>query len=125
MSKETETKEGVEAAWDFWLSQHDISTPEIIKEAIKESFRAFLNDNSEAPQGKRVPLPWSTIRCGMVVRDLREATRSMCVTEMTGMTIFAGRGCAWSHGDFTRLEYLDGATWKPLWTVEAGEEKNR
>lgn len=38
---------GVTDAWDFWLSQHDISTPETIQRAIFESFQKWASDNEE------------------------------------------------------------------------------
>ncbi len=47
MAKDPDTKKGVEAAWDFWLSQHDVSVPEIIKEAVKEAFGAWLNAHTD------------------------------------------------------------------------------
>lgn len=42
MSKQTETSKGVESAWDFWISQHPISVADIIEEAVKKSFAAWL-----------------------------------------------------------------------------------
>jgi len=42
MTKDTDAKKGVEAAWDFWLSQHDVSVPDIIEMAIKETFGGWL-----------------------------------------------------------------------------------
>ena len=32
-------------AFDFWLSQHDISFPEILGRAIEDSFRVWLMNN--------------------------------------------------------------------------------
>ncbi|MFG2870999.1 hypothetical protein [Streptomyces sp. NPDC048338] len=34
-------------AWDFWLSQHDISTPELIETAVKEATSAWLDANTD------------------------------------------------------------------------------
>lgn len=46
-SRINSTKEGVEAAWDFWLSEHPISIPEIIQAAIKEAFEKWLDENRD------------------------------------------------------------------------------
>jgi len=42
MTKDTDAKKGVESAWDFWLRQHDVSVPDIIETAIKETFDTWL-----------------------------------------------------------------------------------
>lgn len=48
MSPEREaTRKGVSDAWDFWLSQHDISTPELIEAAVKEATSAWLTANTD------------------------------------------------------------------------------
>ncbi len=38
---------GVSEAWDFWLSQHDVSTPECIVEAVGQAFTGWLNTHSD------------------------------------------------------------------------------
>jgi hypothetical protein len=44
VSKEHDaTRKGVQDAWDFWLSQHDISTPETIELAVRDAFKQWLN----------------------------------------------------------------------------------
>lgn len=40
-------KAGVAEAWDFWLSQHDISVPEIIKDAVRKSMSSWLDDHAD------------------------------------------------------------------------------
>jgi len=34
-------------AWDFWLSQHEISVPEAIEDSIKTTFKQWLDDNRD------------------------------------------------------------------------------
>lgn len=46
-AKEKAAVEGVERAWDFWLGQHPVSVPEIIEEAIKKAFAAWLDEHSD------------------------------------------------------------------------------
>lgn len=38
---------GVADAWDFWLSQHDISTPELIEAAVEKSVSGWLAAHSD------------------------------------------------------------------------------
>lgn len=47
MSKDTDTSRGVEKAWDFWLSQHDVSVPELIEAAIERSVLRWMDSNTE------------------------------------------------------------------------------
>lgn len=47
MSRETETKKGVEAAFDYWLASHDVSTPNLIELAIRTAFTNWLEKNNE------------------------------------------------------------------------------
>lgn len=77
----------------------------------------------ETTPGKRVPLPWSTIKCGMTIRDEADKLRSMTVLEMSDTTLWCGRGACRNRADFTSTEYLDGNEWKPLWTEEPGGER--
>ena len=76
----------------------------------------------EATPGKHVPLPWSTIKCGMVVRYpssvdttwlILRASSNYCTTECK---VLCDR-------DLLAMEHLDGSTWKPLWTEESGIER--
>lgn len=43
MTKESAARQGVSDAWDFWLSQHPISVPELIKDAVKEAVTEWLD----------------------------------------------------------------------------------
>jgi hypothetical protein len=38
---------GVSDAWDFWLSQHDISVPEIIELAVNQAVAAWFDDHTD------------------------------------------------------------------------------
>jgi hypothetical protein len=40
-------EKGVRDAWDFYLSQHDISTADHIEDALMKSFRRWLDDNED------------------------------------------------------------------------------
>ncbi|MDN5853366.1 MAG: hypothetical protein L0K86_11075 [Actinomycetia bacterium] len=40
-------KQAVTDAWDFWLSQHDISVPDRIEDAVTASWEKWLDANSE------------------------------------------------------------------------------
>lgn len=63
MTKEDAASDGIERAWDFWLSQHPISVPEIIQEAVEKVVRRWLDDHSDeiiaavadCPECKRRP----------------------------------------------------------------------
>ncbi|MBB6343780.1 bifunctional pyridoxal-dependent enzyme with beta-cystathionase and maltose regulon repressor activities [Nonomuraea muscovyensis] len=41
------TAKGVRDAWDFWLSQHDVSVPETIEAAVQQSVTSWLNSNTD------------------------------------------------------------------------------
>lgn len=80
----------------------------------------------ELQPGKRVPLPWKTLRCGMVVLliDTRQVTAVVVCMDNDRKCFRIGPGnILYSHETFTTLEYLDGDVWRPLWTEELGEEK--
>jgi hypothetical protein len=47
MARLSETAKGVESAFDFWLSQHDISVPEMFETAIKQAVTNWLDDNED------------------------------------------------------------------------------
>lgn len=48
MTKEHDaTVQGVENAWDFWLSQHDVSTPDCIVEAVGNAFDKWLTSHTD------------------------------------------------------------------------------
>lgn len=36
------TAEGVRDSWDFWLSQHDVSVPMTINDAVEAAFTSWL-----------------------------------------------------------------------------------
>lgn len=38
---------GVTEAWDFWLSQHPISVPELIEKAVRDATTAWLDQHGE------------------------------------------------------------------------------
>jgi DNA-directed RNA polymerase alpha subunit len=38
---------GVEGAFDFWLSQHDVTTPDCIVEGVKQAVAEFLEKNAK------------------------------------------------------------------------------
>jgi hypothetical protein len=46
-AKQQGISEGVRDAWDFWLSQHDVSVPEIIHGAVESAVALWLNWNTE------------------------------------------------------------------------------
>lgn len=77
----------------------------------------------ERSASKRVPLPWSTIRCGMQLRLKRGSGHEVLLAiHIKSDSILAGE--IWFlHEAFMQMEYLDGDTWKPLWTEEPGEER--
>ena len=77
----------------------------------------------EKTPGKRVPLPWSTVKCGMTIRDEADKLRKMTVLEMSDTTLWCGRNSCRNRADFTSNEYLDGNEWKPLWTEVSGGER--
>lgn len=48
MAKETDSRLGVRDAWDFYLTQHDVTVPGSIQVAIKEAFSEWLKVNGKA-----------------------------------------------------------------------------
>jgi hypothetical protein len=42
-------KEGIGDAMGFWLSQHDVSVPDLFKLAIKEAVSEWLDRHSDEP----------------------------------------------------------------------------
>jgi hypothetical protein len=46
-NKSEDVTKGVENAWDFWLSQHDITVPAAIENAVGTAFGAWLNAHSD------------------------------------------------------------------------------
>jgi hypothetical protein len=45
MSREDSTFKGVRDSFDFWLSQHEISFPALLEQAIGKVFREWLDEN--------------------------------------------------------------------------------
>jgi hypothetical protein len=45
--KHDAVKAGVADAWDFWLSQHDVSVPMTIENAVKAAITDWLDRNGE------------------------------------------------------------------------------
>lgn len=74
-------------------------------------------------EGKRVPLPWNTIKCGMLIRRAASSSEvSMVIATLPNhiKTI----EYTFEHKAFFMFEYsIDGSEWKPLWTEESGEER--
>lgn len=46
MTHEEAISLGVRDAWDFWLSQHDISVPECIEAAVREAVSDWLDSHT-------------------------------------------------------------------------------
>jgi hypothetical protein len=46
-AKSTAVQEGVREAWDFWLSQHPVSVPDIIQEAIKQAVTTWFDAHTD------------------------------------------------------------------------------
>lgn len=90
-------------------------------------FGAYRAVRIERTAGKRVPLPWSAIKCGMVVRLTCRQDISYLILRVHPEIFFAADDdigyVKFNHVIFTSAEYLDGTEWKPLWTEELGEEK--
>lgn len=62
--KAADAADGVRDAWDYWLSQHPVSVPEIIEKAAEVSFGKWLSLNADELMdriarevAKRVPPP--------------------------------------------------------------------
>jgi hypothetical protein len=45
--REDVTHEAIRDAWDFWLSQHDVSVPLIIEQAIKSAVMTWLEEHTD------------------------------------------------------------------------------
>lgn len=52
MAKSDETFKAVQNSWDFWLSQHNISVPETIHDAVKSAFSRWLTENTDELLGR-------------------------------------------------------------------------
>jgi hypothetical protein len=46
-SKGDAVQTGVQDAWDFWLSQHPISVPEIIEAAVRKAVADWLDQHTD------------------------------------------------------------------------------
>lgn len=46
-SRSRATTEGVAEAWDWWLSQHDVSVPELIYDAVTKAVTSWLNTHED------------------------------------------------------------------------------
>lgn len=53
MSRTDDIRGDVRDAWDFWLSQHDISVPEPIHDAVREAVTAWLDEHGPDLLGER------------------------------------------------------------------------
>ena len=38
-------QQGVTESFDFWLSQHDVSFPQLLEDAIEKAFQGWLDNN--------------------------------------------------------------------------------
>ena len=94
-----------------------------VRDTLWRYDQVFRAVHIEKTEGKRVPLPWITIKCGMVIRDTTAPRREMTVTETMDMTLWCGRNSCRNRADFTSSEYIDGNEWKPLWTEEPVGER--
>jgi hypothetical protein len=47
MPEVDKTVQGVADAWDFYLSQHDVSVPEMIERSIQVSLTKWLDANTD------------------------------------------------------------------------------
>lgn len=72
---------------------------------------------------KRVPLPWLTVHCGMVVR----VEPQKCITYLVHFvsdTKAASGPFKFEKSDLIYIEYLSpSGEWLPMWTEEPGEER--
>ena len=80
MSREDSTRKGVSDAWDFWLSQHDVSVPETIFAAVEKAVRGWLDDNTDAL------IAAIADKYGMDWLDIREADIIAAVAAKAGAT---------------------------------------
>lgn len=46
-SRSRATTEGVAEAWGWWLSQHDVSVPELISDAVTKAVTAWLDQHGD------------------------------------------------------------------------------
>ncbi len=60
--RHTQSTEAIQNAWDFWLSQHDVSVPDRIEAAVRDATAAWLRVNTgelldriAAEVAKRIP----------------------------------------------------------------------
>ena len=42
-----DVREGIREGFEYWLSQHDVSTPECVTDGIKAAFSDWLEKNSD------------------------------------------------------------------------------
>jgi hypothetical protein len=47
MTNESSAARGVREAWDYWLSDHPVSVPEIIEVAVRDAFAEWLNSHAD------------------------------------------------------------------------------
>jgi hypothetical protein len=47
MSKLNSAAQGVADAWDFYLSQHDVSVPDMIERAVEKAWTEWLEAHSD------------------------------------------------------------------------------
>lgn len=63
---------GVSDSWDFWLSQHDVSTPECIIEATQKAFSQWLYSYGEDVIGAAVSR-WLDSRADELIEAVADA----------------------------------------------------
>ena len=80
----------------------------------------------ETTAGRRVPLPWSRLKVGALVRVADAPDVEALVVAKDRVSFRTGRGSImYSPAAFTTLEYFDGleCQWLPLWTEKPGGER--
>lgn len=71
-SRDEATRDGVEAAFNYWLYDHPVSVPEIVKSAIEDAVFKWLDKHRDEV----------TLAIAMAVRDNRNAEQDDFQDEM-------------------------------------------
>jgi len=76
------TREGVEEAWVYWLSQHPISVPETIEAAVKTAVNQWLVVNGGETMEKAFQIPaekeirvWLMAYSDEIIKAIAKATQ--------------------------------------------------
>jgi len=54
-------QQGVTESFDFWLSQHDVSFPQLLEDAIERAFQGWLDSNIDTLCSNDSFSPYETI----------------------------------------------------------------